>query len=212
METPSLELERTLWAQGCARVAGVDEVGRGCLSGPVVAAAVIVPCECEMLAGVHDSKKLSPARRLRLYHAIRRQALGYGVGAASVAEIERLNILHASRLAMQRALARAGGCDYALIDGNDARWEGPYRTVVKGDQKSYAIACASIVAKVVRDRLMRALARHYPGYAWERNAGYGTRAHLEGLEKFGVTPQHRRAYAPVQRILQRENFLAKNEP
>ena len=204
MEQPNLAQERELWAQGYRRLAGVDEVGRGCLSGPVVAAAVVVPEGCAMLDGVRDSKKLSAPRRRQLYTAIKRQAVAYAVGAASVEEIERLNILHASHLAMRRALEQVAPYDYALIDGTDPRLDGigPYRAVVKGDQQCYAIACASIIAKVVRDRLMRALSRHYPGYGWEHNAGYGTRVHLEGLQRLGVTPLHRRGYAPVRAALE----------
>ncbi|MCP4695485.1 MAG: ribonuclease HII [Gammaproteobacteria bacterium] len=200
---PALDVEQTLWAHGHTRVVGVDEVGRGCLSGPVFAAAVHIPVNCEMIEGVRDSKKLSPAQRERLYIAIKSQGLVFGIGAASVAEIDRINILNASYLAMQRALRRVRPYDHALIDGKDSKKFdlGPHTAIVGGDGSSYVIACASIIAKVTRDRLMRRLAKHYPGYGWERNAGYGTREHLQALEKSGVTPFHRRSYAPVRRIL-----------
>lgn len=200
---PDLSLERALWEQGLQRVAGVDEVGRGCLSGPVIAAAVILPPDCAPLSGVRDSKKLSFKQRESLYTAIQQQALAWAVGAASVEEIERLNILHASHLAMQRALSRVQPCEHSLIDGKDPNKAefGSYTAVVGGDNRSYSIACASIIAKVVRDRLMCRLAERYPGYGWESNAGYGTKAHLQGLESLGVTPWHRRGYAPVKRLL-----------
>ncbi len=197
---PTLVFEESLWANGQNRVAGVDEVGRGCLSGPVVAAAVILPVHCTPLTGVADSKQLRPARREQLYHAIQAQAIAFAIGAAGVAEIDRLNILNATYLAMQRALARLGPYDHALIDGRDTRHHdlGQHTAIIGGDAQVYSIACASIIAKVVRDRLMARLALRYPGYAWERNAGYGTRAHLEGLQTLGVTPLHRRSFAPVR--------------
>ncbi len=202
---PDLQAEAGLWAQGFTRVAGVDEVGLGSLSGPVVAAAVVIPPGCEPLAGVRDSKTLSAEARLRLYHAIRAQALSVGVAAASVAEIERLNVLRATHAAMGRALARVAPCEHALIDGRPIKTLdllGPHTAIVDGDASCYAIACASIVAKVVRDRLMRLLALRFPGYGWERNAGYGTPEHLDALRRLGVTALHRRSFAPIRAVLE----------
>lgn len=203
MESPSLEFEQALWQQGLLRIAGIDEVGRGCISGPVIAAAVVLPVDCTPLEGVRDSKKLSLKQREAVYAKIKQQALGFAIGAASVEEIEHLNILHATYLAMQRALQRVQPVAHSLIDGRDNKKAqlGERTALVGGDQRCYSIACASIIAKVVRDRLMQQLALQYPGYAWERNAGYGTKAHLEALQELGVTPWHRRGYAPVQKVL-----------
>ncbi|MDE3074630.1 MAG: ribonuclease HII, partial [Chloroflexota bacterium] len=206
MALPTLKVERSLWRQGQERVAGVDEVGMGCLGGPVVSAAVVIPTQLRMIRGVRDSKMLTPAQRETLAVRIRRQAVGIGIGAASVGEIERLNILHASRLAMCRALAQVGGYDHALIDGRKINGLalGPHTAIVDGDATSYAIACASIVAKVTRDRLMRKLAVRYPGYGWEHNVGYSTPSHKKALAALGPTPFHRRTYMPVKAVLQQD--------
>jgi ribonuclease HII len=200
---PTLDRESTFWQTGQLRIAGVDEVGRGCLSGPVVAAAVILPVDCRRISGIDDSKQIPFAKRERLCAAIQRQALAVGVGAASVAEIDRVNILQATYLAMGRALGRIQPVDHALIDGSSLkRWNpGPHTTVIDGDALCYSIACASIVAKVVRDRFMMRLAERFPGYKWETNFGYGTKAHLLGVEKLGITPWHRRSFAPVRTYL-----------
>ena len=199
---PDFRLER---AAG-GRVAGVDEVGRGPLSGPVVAAAVIFPggVPRKLAALLDDSKKLSAAQRQTAFAALRASNAEIAIGAASVAEIWRLNILHAAMLAMRRAVARLPTVpDLALVDGN--RPPGlacDTRCVVGGDGISLSIAAASIVAKVVRDRLMERLDRRYPGYFWSTNAGYGTAAHLRALQVLGVTPHHRAGFAPVaQRLL-----------
>jgi ribonuclease HII len=204
IQTPTIELEQHLWAQGEWRLAGVDEVGLGCLAGPIVAAAVILPVDCVPIGGVRDSKQLSDRQRQRLFLLVHQQAIAVGVGMATPREIEQVNVLQASYLAMARALTRVGPYDRALIDGRAIKNPpfGPITTIIHGDATCYAIACASIIAKVRRDRLMRRLARRYAGYGWERNAGYGTRQHLEGLTKLGVTPWHRRSYAPVQRVIQ----------
>lgn len=179
-------------------VAGIDEVGRGPLAGPVVAAAVVLAAP---IAGIADSKTLAAARRAVLAEAIRGSAR-IGVGAASVAEIDRLNILQATWLAMRRAVARLGMApDELLVDGDRAPELGiPTRCIVGGDASEPAIGAASIVAKVLRDRLMARLARRYPGYGWERNAGYGTREHQAALLRLGPTPHHRRSFAPVGRL------------
>jgi ribonuclease HII len=200
---PTLTVETALWQQGLFRVAGVDEVGLGCLAGPIVAAAVIIPFDCQMLAGVKDSKLLSAAHRDRLFPLIQKQALAVGVGMATVREIEQVNVLNASHLAMQRALQRVQPYDHALIDGRAIQHMdlGNFTTLIDGDATCYAIACASVIAKVRRDRLMQKLAQRYPGYGWERNAGYGTKQHLQALQTSGITPWHRRTYAPVQAVL-----------
>lgn len=203
MIVPTLAREWALWRAGARRVAGVDEVGMACLAGPVVAAALVVKPYCRKIPGVRDSKTLSLAQRERLYGQILHQAAAVGVGAASVTEINQLNILRASHLAMQRALKRVNPYDHALIDGREIREIdlGPHTAIVDGDALSYAIASASIVAKVTRDRLMVKLATRYPGYGWERNVGYATRHHLQGLREHGLTPFHRLAYAPVRTFL-----------
>jgi ribonuclease HII len=186
-------------------VAGVDEVGRGALFGPVVAAAVILPEDKigeVTLNGVTDSKQLSPTQRLRLASYIKTIALDYQIGIASVREIDRLNILQASLLAMQRAILRLTPLpDLCLIDGNQAipTLSIPQHTLIKGDQKSPAIAAASIVAKVWRDELMTRLATRYPHYDLVTNKGYGTVKHRAALQQFGITPQHRRSFSPCCR-------------
>ena len=191
-------LERELRERHGPLIAGVDEVGRGPLAGPVVACAVVMPPEARALRGVDDSKRLAPAERVRLAARIRERALAVGLGAASVREIDRLNIYHASVLAMRRALGRLGvRPDHVLVDGKPIRsLPVEHTAVVGGDGCCPSIACASIVAKVTRDRLMVALARRHPGYRWERNAGYATRGHLEGLKAHGLTVHHRRSFTP----------------
>ena len=186
-------------------VAGVDEAGRGPWAGPVVAAAVILPPDIpgKLVAGLEDSKKLSAGRREKLFDALSGHA-DIGIGAASVAEIERDNILAATYAAMRRAVAGLAAVpDIALIDGNRLPPALPCagRTVVKGDGLSLSIAAASIVAKVTRDRIMASLATRYPAFGWERNAGYGTRQHQDGLAVEGITPHHRRTYAPIAKML-----------
>ncbi len=203
MHYPSLEVETALWHSGCQRVAGVDEVGLGCLAGPVVAAAVLLPVNCTQLEGVRDSKKMTPRQREAVLPLICQQAMQVTLGAANLAEIERLNVRRASHLAMQRALGRLGGYDHALIDGSPIRHIelGTHTTIIKGDCTCYAIACASIVAKVWRDRMMARLASRHPGYGWQHNCGYGTAQHLAALQTLGVTSWHRRNYRPVQAVI-----------
>lgn len=188
------------------RIAGVDEVGRGPLCGPVVAVAVILDRRSlpRELAGLDDSKRLTPERRA-YYATILRGCATIGIGAASAVEIDGINILQASLLAMRRALAVLSQTpDAALIDGNRApKGLGfPAHTLVQGDRLSLSIAAASVIAKVVRDRAMAQLAGRYPGYGWERNAGYGTAEHLAALLRHGATPHHRRSFAPVRAILE----------
>jgi ribonuclease HII len=197
---PTLRMERSLWRSGAQRVVGVDECGMGSLCAAVVAAACLPPVNCRRIPGVRDSKTLSARQRERLAVEIRRRTL-VAVGAASVAEIDRLNIYHASHLAMRRALRRLGAYDHVLVDGRriaDFEDVGPHTAVVDGDALCYAIACASIVAKVTRDRLLARLALRHPGYGWERNAGYSTREHLLALRTLGPTPHHRHSFAPTR--------------
>jgi ribonuclease HII len=203
---PHLKAEHALWRAGARLVVGVDEVGTGPLCGPVVAAAVMVKPHTRKLKGVRDSKTLSAAQRERVFEAIKERSLAWGLGAASVAEIERLNVRNAAALAMRRALRRLPPYDHVLIDGQKILGLedhiGPYTSIVKGDSSSYAIACASVLAKVTRDRLMQRLAARHPGYGWEHNAGYATRDHVAGLRALGVSPHHRRTYQRIRAILE----------
>lgn len=183
--------------------AGIDEVGRGCLAGPVVAAAVILPEDFD-LPGLTDSKQLTTHRREDYDLTIREKAIAVSVGSATVKEIDRLNILGATFLAMERAIeGLEPRPEYLLIDGNRFRshLEIPYETIVGGDGRVASIAAASIVAKVYRDHLMAHLAEKYPEYHWERNAGYGTAAHLAAIQSHGLTPHHRRTFAPCRPTL-----------
>ncbi len=205
---PDFRSESEALAAGCPRVAGVDEVGRGPLAGPVTAAAVCLD-PANVPTGLDDSKRLSPARRADLFVTILATA-DVSVAHASVEEIEQFNILAASYLAMRRAvegLPRRPGL--ALIDGPfvPRGLACPARAIPGGDRLSASIAAASIVAKVIRDRLMVDLAQQHPGYGWERNAGYPTREHRAALLQLGITAAHRRTFAPVHNILYQENSL-----
>ncbi len=195
-------IERDLRKERGPLLAGVDEVGRGPLAGPVVACAVIMPPHMRAIRGVDDSKMLSALERNRLAGKIREKALGCALGAASVREIERFNIYQASVLAMRRALGRLQiQPDYVIIDGKPMRTlPVPHTAIVHGDARCFTIACASIIAKVTRDRLMARLALRYPQYTWERNAGYTTRAHIRGLDSHGITPHHRRTFFRVSQL------------
>ena len=200
-EQPDLSLE----TEAGGRVAGVDEAGRGPWAGPVVAAAVVFKAggpTAELRATITDSKRLPADRRAALQPAILACA-DAAVGMASVAEIDSMNILQATLLAMRRAVVRLADIpDLALVDGNRApRLPCPVRTVVGGDGKSLSIAAASIVAKVARDRLMARLVADYPGYGWERNAGYGTEEHRAGLARLGPCTHHRRSFRPIRELL-----------
>jgi ribonuclease HII len=178
-------------------VAGVDEAGRGPWAGPVVAAAVILDRH-DFPVGLNDSKKLSEAARARLHDALLSQH--HGIGMASIAEIDALNIHWATMLAMERAVAALGVTPaHILVDGNRLpRWPHAATAIVKGDSRSLSIAAASIIAKVTRDRLMVALDAEFPGYGWAENKGYGTPVHQRGLAAIGVTPHHRQSFAPVR--------------
>ena len=183
-------------------LAGVDEVGRGPLAGDVVAAAVILD-PAYLISGLRDSKKLTAARREELALVIREHALAWSVARASVAEIDELNILQASLLAMHRAVqGLQPQPGYVLVDGNRLpRWDYASEPVIKGDDRVPAIAAASILAKVQRDSELIALEQQYPGYGFASHKGYPTPAHLQALQELGVTPQHRRSFAPVRKIL-----------
>ena len=189
------EIERELHSQGVGLICGVDEAGRGPLAGPVCAAAVILPAEAD-LPGLNDSKKLSEKKREQLFPEIQRIALAWSVAFASVEEIEERNILGATMLAMNRAIAGLSLTpDLALIDGNrNKEIEVPSRCVVHGDARCASIAAASILAKVSRDHLMLELAREYPQYGFEKHKGYGTRAHYAALREYGPCPAHRPSF------------------
>jgi ribonuclease HII len=203
IQRPDTSIELLFWNQGHRLVAGVDEVGRGCLAGPVVAAACILPVDTVDIPGVRDSKTLSPDRRRDLVVEIRQRALATAVAAASRAEIDRFNIRGATALAMQRALRRLGRWQHAIIDGPLMREfaDGPFTGVVDGDALCLSVSCASILAKEARDALMRRLACRHPEYGWDHNVGYGTAAHLDALHQHGPTPHHRRSFKPVRDLL-----------
>ena len=206
VSNPTRRLENRLFReQGHRVILGVDEVGVAPSAGPVVACALAMPLDKRFIKGVRDSKMLSAAQRDRLAKRILRQAITVGIGAASVREIDRINIYYATVLAMKRAVARAGDHDYVIVDGRKIReFEqdvGPYQAMIDGDARCYAIACASIVAKVTRDRLMKNLSRRYPWYGWEHNAGYATPDHRAGMNAHGVTAHHRRSFITTQRVL-----------
>ncbi len=203
---PTRRLENRLHREhGHRIILGLDEVGVAPSAGPVVACALAMPLEKRFITGVRDSKTLSAAQRERLAKAILRQATTVGLGAASVTEIDAINIYYATVLAMKRAIARAGEHDFVIVDGRRIRGfeehAGPYRAVIDGDALCYAVACASIVAKVTRDRLMRKLAARHPGYGWEHNAGYATADHRAGMLEHGITAHHRRSFITTQRVL-----------
>ncbi len=192
---PSFEYEDKKRAEGYAFICGCDEAGRGPLCGPVVAAAVILP-EGEIIDGLNDSKKLSEKKREALFDIIKEKAVAYAIAEASPAEIDEINILNASMLAMRRAVAALPvKADFALIDGNCSRgFEIPTETVVKGDSKSYSIAAASILAKVTRDRLCIEQDALYPEYGIAKHKGYPTREHMDAVRVHGPSPIHRKSF------------------
>jgi len=204
--SPTRRLENQLQREhGYRVILGLDEVGVAPSCGPVVACALAMPLDKRFISGVRDSKTLSAAQRERLARQILRQALTVGLGAASVREIDQLNIYHATVLAMKRAVTRAGAHDFVIVDGRHIRGfeehAGPYKAVIDGDALVYAVSCASIVAKVTRDRLMARLAARHPGYGWEHNCGYATPDHRAGMAALGITPHHRRSFITTQRVL-----------
>ena len=196
-------IERDLRVQKGPLLAGVDEVGRGPIAGPVVACAVIMPADARAIVGVDDSKRLTHAQRVRLAVKIRERAVAFALGAASVREIDRINIYQASVLAMRRALDRLEvKPDHVVIDGRMMRTLPiPHTAVVHGDARCFSIACASILAKVTRDLLMTRLGVRYPQYIWDHNAGYTTREHVAGLTSHGITPHHRKSFCRISDLL-----------
>ena len=189
------EIEDALAEKGIKTICGVDEAGRGPLAGPVCAAAVILPSHLE-LPGLNDSKKLTDKKRRELYPIIKEQAIAYGIGFASEEEIDEINILQATFLAMQRAIDQLEGkAEFALIDGNREKDFGlPVMTVVKGDSRSASIAAASVLAKVARDDVMLAMAEEYPEFGFEIHKGYGTKAHYAALREHGASKIHRKTF------------------
>ena len=189
------EIENSIYAEGYQMICGVDEAGRGPLAGPVCAAAVILPKDL-VLPGLNDSKKLTDRKRRELFPIIKERAIAYGIGLASHEEIDEINILQATYLAMERAIAQLEGkADFALIDGNRAKDFGlPVRTVIKGDSLSASIAAASVLAKVTRDDIMLEMAEKYPEYGFEVHKGYGTKAHYEALRAHGHSEIHRMTF------------------
>lgn len=192
---PNFEIEQYYTSMGYTAVCGVDEAGRGPLSGPVFAAAVILTNDLQ-LDGLNDSKKLSPKKRDLLFDQIRENAIAYGIASASVEEIDEINILEASLLAMRRAIAMLSPkADFALIDGNcEKEFELPVKAIVKGDAKSCSIAAASILAKVSRDRLCEEHDKAYPQYGFAKHKGYGTKAHMDAIRLYGPCPLHRKSF------------------
>ena len=202
MMTPTLARESALWAKGCRYVAGLDEVGRGPLAGPVVAAAVVLPQNATIIAGLRDSKQMTARQRDRVAAVIRDIVLAWAVGAASPREIDRLNILGATALAMRRALSLLSQVpDHVLVDGKPfPELRCKHEAIIKGDATCPSIAAASVLAKQARDRLMVLLASRFPAFGWEQNMGYGTAEHLAAIEANGLTPHHRRSFGPVSQL------------
>ena len=201
-EVDLLEFEKKLYKQDIQLIAGVDEVGRGPLAGPVLAAAVVLPKNAE-LVGVNDSKKLTAKKRALYYKQIIEIAISVGIGTASVAEIDSVNILQATKLAMKRAIANLSiAPEYLLIDHLTLDINLPQLGITKGDTKSLSIAAASIVAKEVRDKMMKELGEKHPHYGFEKNAGYGTTAHRKALKEHGyIDGVHRKSFAPIKSMI-----------
>ena len=204
---PDYFYEQEARKEGFRIICGIDEAGRGPWAGPVMAAAVVIDPERlpdSVLAQLDDSKKIKKSQHRAIFESLRPK-VDFAVGQATVEEIDDMNILQATFLAMRRAVeALPGSADFALVDGNKIpQLSCPAQAIVKGDSKSFSIAAASIIAKVSRDSIMDELAEQYPGYGWERNAGYGTAEHQRALLALGVTPAHRKSYAPIRKILGR---------
>ena len=193
-----LRYEKELYKAGYQTIAGIDEVGRGPLAGPVVAAAVILPPGCK-IKGLNDSKKIPKKKHQEIYQAVLDKALAVGIGLIDNEVIDQVNIYEATKLAMKEALSKLSlKPDYLLIDAMKLDIDIPQESIIKGDANSLSIAAASIVAKVTRDKLMADYDKEYPGYDFAQNAGYGTKSHLQGLERKGVTPIHRKTFEPVK--------------
>ena len=193
-----LAYEKELYAQGIDLIAGVDEVGRGPLAGPVVAAAVILPKACK-IPGLNDSKKIPKSKHKEIYEAVLQNAIAIGIGVKANQVIDQVNIYEATKLAMMEAIGQLEPQpQHLLIDAMRLDLPIPQTSIIKGDANSLSIAAASIVAKVTRDHMMEEFDKEYPGYDFAQNAGYGTAKHLAGLDKLGVTPIHRRSFEPVK--------------
>ena len=193
-----LRYEKDLYKAGYQAIAGIDEVGRGPLAGPVVAAAVILPLGCK-IKSLNDSKKIPKKKHMAIYQAIMDQALAIGIGIMDNTVIDQVNIYEATKLAMKEALSKLSlKPDYLLIDAMKLDVDIPQESIIKGDANSLSIAAASVVAKVTRDKLMADYDKEFPGYDFAQNAGYGTKSHLQGLERNGVTPIHRKTFEPVK--------------
>ncbi|NLJ41864.1 MAG: ribonuclease HII [Clostridiales bacterium] len=189
-----LKKERKLWTEGCLRLGGIDEAGRGPLAGPVVAACVIFNPH-EYIEGVDDSKKLSPAKREMLFKMIMDQAVAVGIGCVDAGEIDRVKILNATRIAMEKAASKCSPyLDFLLVDAMEGQFPVPYLSIVKGDTRSHSIAAASIIAKVTRDREMLKWHKIYPQYNFCKHKGYGTADHIEAIREYGLCPIHRRTF------------------
>lgn len=196
--------EKELWAEGYEFIAGCDEVGRGPMAGPLVVAAVILPKEG--IEGLNDSKKLSAKKREELSKIIKEKAIDYAITYIDVDEVDRLNVYQASKKAMMESVRKLKNVDYVLSDAMPMEFEYPVKDIIKGDSKSASIAAASIVAKVERDHYMDELAKKYPCYGFEKHKGYVTKYHLDAIEKNGVIGEHRRSFAPVQRVLANSEY------
>lgn len=195
--------EEELYTQGYKFIAGCDEAGRGPMAGPLVAASVILPVGYK-LDGLNDSKKLTPKKRDQLFDIILRDAIQVEYEVISVEDVDRLNPLESSRLAMTKSVMRMKNVDYVLTDCMDLKIDLPVLSLIKGDAKSASIAAASIIAKVTRDRIMDQLDEEYPMYEFKKHKGYVTKRHLELLEEYGVSDVHRKSYAPVKKVLNKE--------
>ena len=199
-----LRYEKELYQQGYQAIAGIDEVGRGPLAGPVVTACVILPKDCK-IRHLNDSKKIPKKHHEEIYEEVLARALGVGIGIVDNDTIDRVNIYEATKLGMLQAIEQMKGevtkPDYLLIDAMQLDTPIPQLSLIKGDANSLSIAAASIVAKVTRDRMMAEYAKEYPGYAFDKNVGYGTKDHLAGLKQYGVTPIHRKSFEPIKSML-----------
>ena len=207
MSLPNFDAETRLIGKGYKAIAGVDEVGRGCIAGPVTAAAVILNPQ-KIPSGLNDSKKLNLKNREKIFQSIQ-DTCTFCVAHSSVEEIDQINILQAALLSMKRAIwGLRIKPDFVLIDGNKnpEGLESNFETIIKGDSKSLSIAAASIVAKITRDRIMSRLDKEFPGYNWSQNAGYPTKMHTSAILDIGITPYHRRSFKPVYNILYKQNI------
>lgn len=199
-----LRYEKELYQKGYQAIAGIDEVGRGPLAGPVVTACVILPKDCK-IRHLNDSKKIPKKHHEEIYEEVLARALGVGIGIVDNDTIDRVNIYEATKLGMLQAIEQMKGevtkPDYLFIDAMQLDTPIPQLSLIKGDANSLSIAAASIVAKVTRDRMMAEYAKEYPGYAFDKNVGYGTKDHLAGLKQYGVTPIHRKSFEPIKSML-----------